>query len=129
MGTIGVKAGVRLTVRVGLLSTELASVGLSAEVGGYVQLWGYLYYILKYTCFERKKYESDRCTLSGDRYLSGYQVPGAGAFNAFTYSPTLFEAMWPLYTAGTLENVLDFADTTDMECNLKYEMKKNAHSG
>ena len=41
MGTIGVKAGGRLTVRVGLLSTELASVGLSAEVGGYVQLCGY----------------------------------------------------------------------------------------
>ena len=32
MGTLGIKAGVRLTVRVGLLSTELASVGVSADV-------------------------------------------------------------------------------------------------
>lgn len=124
MGTIGVKAGVRLTVRVGLLSTELASVGLSAEVGGYVQLWGYLYYILKYTA------SSGRNTRAiGALYLEigiylDIKFRAQALSNAFTYSPTLFEAMWPLYTAGTLENVLDFADTTDMECNLKYEMKK-----
>ena len=114
MGTIGVKAGVRLTVRVGLLSTELASVGLSAEVGGYVQLWGYLYYILKYTA------SSGRNTRAiGALYLEigiylDIKFRAQALSNAFTYSPTLFEAMWPLYTAGTLENVLDFADTTDM---------------
>ena len=34
MGTLGIKAGVRLTVRVGLLSTSIASVGISADVGG-----------------------------------------------------------------------------------------------
>ena len=124
MGTIGVKAGVRLTVRVGLLSTELASVGLSAEVGGYVQLWGYLYYILKYTA------SSGRNTRAiGALYLEigiylDIKFRAQALSNAFTYSPTLYEAMWPIYTAGTLENVLDFADTTDMECNLKYEMKK-----
>lgn len=39
MGTLGLKAGVRLTVAVGLLSTRLASVGITAEVGGYAQLW------------------------------------------------------------------------------------------
>ena len=40
MGTLGIKAGVRLTVRVGLLSTSFASVGISADVGGYAQVWG-----------------------------------------------------------------------------------------
>lgn len=123
MGTIGVKAGVRMTVRVGLLSTELASVGLSAEVGGYVQLWGYLYYILKYTA------SSGRDTRAmGALYLEvgiylDIKFRAQALSNAFTYSPTLYEAMWPLYTAGTRENVLDFADTSEMECTLKYEMK------
>ena len=48
MGTLGLRAGVRLTIKVGLISTKLASVGISAEAGGYAQVWGYLYYELKY---------------------------------------------------------------------------------
>ena len=45
---------VRLTVR-GLLSTSIASVGISADVGGYAQVWGYLYYELKYTARRTKQ--------------------------------------------------------------------------
>ena len=48
IGTIGIRAGIRLSVAVGLISTKLASVGFTAEVGGYAQVWGYLYYQLKY---------------------------------------------------------------------------------
>ena len=123
------KAGVRLTVRVGLLSTELASVGLSAEVGGYVQLWGYLYYILKYTA------SSGRNTRAiGALYLEiGIYLDIK--FRAQALSMHLLIRRRFLKLCGRYippvrwKNVLDFADTTDMECNLKYEMKKNAHSG
>lgn len=124
MGTIGIKAGIRLTIRVGLLSTELASVGLSAEAGGYVQLWGYLYYILRY------KASTGRDTRAiGAMYLEigiylDIKFRATALAGAFTYAPTLFEAMWPIYTAGTRENVLDFADTEDTVCDMKYEIKK-----
>ena len=124
MGTIGIKAGVRLTVRVGLISTELASVGLSAEVGGYVQLWGYLYYILKYAASTGRDTRGiGALYLEVGIYLD-IRFRAQALANAFTYTPTLFEAMWPLYTAGTLENVLDFTDTDDTVCEMKYEMKK-----
>ena len=124
MGTIGIKAGVRLTVRVGLISTELASVGLSAEVGGYVQLWGYLYYILKYAASTGRETRAiGALYLEVGIYLD-IRFRAQALSNAFTYTPTLFEAMWPLYSAGTLENVLDFADTNDTVCEMKYEMKQ-----
>lgn len=123
MGTIGLKAGVRLTIGVGLLSTELASVGLSADVGGYVQLWGYLYYLLQYTASAGRN-----TTAMGALYLEiGIYLEikfRAQAFaNSFTYAPTLYEAMWPVYTIGSVENVIDFADKETLEYNLKYEMR------
>lgn len=124
MGTLGIKAGVRLTVRVGLLSTELASVGVSADVGGYVQLWGYLYYILKYAASTgRDSRAMGALYLEVGIYLE-IKFRAQALSNAFTYSPTLYEAMWPLYTVGTLENVLDFTDPEETEYNLKGVMKK-----
>jgi len=58
IGTIGIRAGIRLSVSVGLISTKLASVGFSAEVGGYAQIWGYLYYQLKYAASEGRNTSS-----------------------------------------------------------------------
>lgn len=124
MGTIGLKAGVRLTVRVGLISTELASVGLSAEVGGYVQLWGYLYYILKYTASAGRNTRAIGALYLEIGIYLDIKFRAQALANAFTYAPTLFEAMWPIYTAGTRENVLDFADTGDTVCEMKYEMRE-----
>ena len=121
MGTIGIKAGVELRVSVGLLSTDLASVGISAEVGGYVQLWGYLYYILKYSASEgRNSRAMGALYLEVGIYLE-IKFRAQAFANAFTYSPTLYEAMWPLYTVGSVENVLDFTDPGD----ISYEMKRS----
>ncbi|MGN0379008.1 MAG: InlB B-repeat-containing protein [Butyrivibrio sp.] len=124
MGTIGIKAGVRLTLRVGLISTELASVGLRAEAGGYVQLWGYLYYILKYAASTGRETRAIGALYLEIGIYLDIRFLATALANAFTYAPTLFEAMWPLYTAGTRENVLGFADTDETECEMKYEMKK-----
>ncbi len=111
MGTLGLKAGVRLTVAVGLLSTRLASVGITAEVGGYAQLWGYLYYELKYTASNgRTTRAMGAMYLELGIYLEIKFLAQALA-NSFTYNPTLYENEWPLYTVGHLENVLDFAYT------------------
>jgi hypothetical protein len=49
LGTIGLRAGVELTLELGLFSVELDSIGISAEVGVYVQLWGYFYYRYSYS--------------------------------------------------------------------------------
>ncbi len=122
-GTIGIKAGVELRVSVGLLSTDLASVGISAEVGGYVQLWGYLYYILKYSASQgRDSRAMGALYLEVGIYLE-IKFRAQALANAFTYSPTLYDAMWPLYTVGDVENVIDFTDTEALSYELKRSMR------
>ena len=125
MGTLGIKAGVRLTVRVGLLSTSIASVGISADVGGYAQVWGYLYYELKYTASAgRSSRAMGAMYLEIGIYLE-VKFEAQALSNAFTYNPTLYENEWPLYKVGVLENVLDFAYTQDKvaEINMKREIQ------
>lgn len=125
MGTLGIKAGVRLTVRVGLLSTSIASVGISADVGGYAQVWGYLYYELKYTASAgRSSRAMGAMYLEIGIYLE-VKFEAQALSNAFTYNPTLYENEWPLYRVGVLENVLDFAYTQDKvaEINMKREIQ------
>lgn len=125
MGTLGIKAGVRLTVRVGLLSTFIASVGISADVGGYAQVWGYLYYELKYTASAgRSSRAMGAMYLEIGIYLE-VKFEAQALSNAFTYNPTLYENEWPLYKVGVLENVLDFAYTQDKvaEINMKREIQ------
>lgn len=111
MGTVGLKAGVRLTISIGLISTELASVGVSAEAGGYAQVWGYLYYELKYTASAgRSSRALGAVYLEIGIYLE-VKFKAQALSNAFTYNPTLYENEWPLYKAGNIESVLDFAYT------------------
>lgn len=125
MGTIALKAGVMLTLKVGLISTELASVGISAEVGGYAQVWGYLYYELKYAASTGRTTRAMGAIYFELGIYMDIKFRAEALAQAFTYSPTLFEKQWPLYTVGTLENVLDFVDTQDEfeDVNLKRDIK------
>lgn len=121
MGTLGIRAGVRVTIRVGLISTELASVGLSAEVGGYVQVWGYLYYELTYSASKgRNTRAAGALYLEIGIYLE-IKFRAQALSNAFSYTPTLYDEMWPLYTKGSTENVIVFSYEEEP---LVYEMKR-----
>lgn len=44
VGTVALRAGIKLEMYVGLFSLKVDKIGITAEVGGYVQLWGYFYY-------------------------------------------------------------------------------------
>lgn len=75
----------------GLISTKLASVGISAEVGGYAQVWGYLYYELKYAASTgRQTRAMGAIYLEIGIYLE-IKFQAQALANAFTYSPTLYE--------------------------------------
>jgi hypothetical protein len=39
LGTLGLRAGISVEIKVGLFSLDLASIGIEGEVGAYVQLW------------------------------------------------------------------------------------------
>jgi uncharacterized repeat protein (TIGR02543 family) len=44
MGKMGIKMGVAATIEVGIGSTELASIGITAELGPYIKLYGFFIY-------------------------------------------------------------------------------------
>lgn len=112
MGTLGLKAGVNMSIQAGLLSVDLNSVGLSVEPGAYVNLWGYFYYQLKNENNIESSQSLGALFVEVGIYLEveiGAQL-GDGFVEG---SIPVYENMWPLYTAGMQGNVEDFAYQQD----------------
>ncbi len=109
MGTMGLRAGVRAGISVGLFSTKLASVGFAAEAGAYVRVWGYFYYQLKYTASQgRSSSFSGAIYLEFGIYLEvTFEAQAIGG--KFSYEKSIFDKEWPLLKAGNKDNVRDFA--------------------
>lgn len=108
MGTLGLRAGIEAKIKVGLISTKLASVGFSAECGAYVRLWGFFYYELHYTASQGREEKS-----SGALYIEvGIYLEVNFEAQAFcgTYSTELelCSEEWPIYKVGRRECILDF---------------------
>ena len=108
IGTVGIRAGIRLSAGVGLISTRLASVGFSSEVGGYAQIWGYLYYQLKYAASAGRSASSMGAIYMEVGVYMQVDFLAQAFAGTFSYNPTLFEKQWPLYSVGVVENVCDF---------------------
>lgn len=119
IGTIGIRAGIRLSVAVGLISTKLASVGFTAEVGGYAQVWGYLYYQLKYAASQGRTASSMGAIYMEIGMYMEVNFLAQALSGTFSYNPTLFEKQWPLYSVGVVENVCDYAYGQDSVKDIK----------
>ena len=123
MGTLGLRAGIRLTVYAGLFSKKVASIGITAEAGAYVQMWGYFYYSTSWVSGSGKSTSaSGAMLLEVGAYLEIRFL--ASAFNGrFKYAPVLYDKYWPLWNMGSVENVYGFnyettageADDKDIE--------------
>ncbi|REK76009.1 InlB B-repeat-containing protein [Paenibacillus paeoniae] len=106
MGTLGLKAGIRLELAAGLFHIDLNSIGITAEGGAYLQLNGYFYY---------EKSSSAPTKTLGALFLEigmyaeaewGAQIFGG----SYSYSDRFFSEYWPLYRAGTPNgHFIDFA--------------------
>lgn len=97
MGTLGLKAGIRLELAAGLFDIELDSIGITAEGGAYLQLYGYFYYEIS---------SSAPAKTLGALFLEiGIYVEaewGAQVFGgSISYSEPFYSEYWPLYRAGT----------------------------
>lgn len=114
MGTLGFKAGVKVEVGVGLLSTSLASMGANLEFGLYLKLYGYLiYYYGKLRPAGSDVWNTTEEML-GALYLDfGIYVTAKfkarALANLFVYEPTIFDYEHSLATAGDRTSVYDFA--------------------
>ena len=108
MGTLGLRAGIRLTVYAGLFSKKVAAIGITAEAGAYVQMWGYFYYSTSWKSGSGKTSSaSGAMLLEVGAYLEIRFL--ATAFGGtFKYAPVLYDKYWPLWNMGSAENVYGF---------------------
>ena len=121
IGTIGVRAGLRLEMYVGLISLKIDRIGIVAEVGVYTQLWGYFFYHLEWKQGAGKKSNSAGALLIEiGMYLDIKFVATLFNSNKLTWAPTIYANQWPLWSAGQRQNVFAFADDGS---GGKYELK------
>lgn len=123
MGTLSLKAGLRLTLEASLISKKVASAGLVTEFGAYLDLYGYFHYYLKYHQEEGRESEA-----SGALYVElglylqvGAELSALGGL--VQWNPTLAEDKWPLWSAGNEWAVMGFAtalDGKEAEISLKH---------
>ena len=108
MGTLGIRAGIRLTVYAGLFSKKVAAIGITAETGAYIQMWGYFYYSTSWQAGSGKSSSaSGAMLLEVGAYLEIRFL--ASAFGGrFSYNPVLYDKYWPLWNLGSPENVYSF---------------------
>ena len=120
LGELGIRAGIRLELAVGLFNCDIDSVGFTAEAGVYAKLYGYFYY-------EYKEVNDVSSTLStGALYfeLGCYleiNFVAQACYGSFSSSWTLYENEWPLLFAGEQCSVVDFAVEDTPQIRLKYE--------
>ncbi|HWP79638.1 MAG TPA: InlB B-repeat-containing protein [Candidatus Acidoferrum sp.] len=122
LGELGIRAGIRLELAVGLFNCDWDSVGFTAECGVYAKLYGYFYY-------EYRRVNDVSSTLSTGAlyfelgiYLEINFVAQVGN-GAVSSSWTLYENEWPLLTAGTRCSVVNFISPDTPEIRLKYDNK------
>ena len=121
MGMMGIRAGVRAKVLVGLFSVKVDGIGIQAEAGLYAQFWGYFY--LSITNFKMPVEQPDGTTKKEwvkEKSMSGAMLIEIGAYldvnfvaevlnGKYAWKPTLYSNQWPFLEIGQSENILDFA--------------------
>ena len=116
IGTIGVRAGLRLEMYVGLFSLKLDRIGIVAEVGVYTQLYGYFFYHLEWKQGTQKKSNSAGALhIELGMYLDIKFVATLFNSSKLTWAPTIYANEWPLWSAGDQQNVFGFVRTDDTE--------------
>ena len=105
MGRIGVKTGVNARLYVAIGSGKLASVGISAEMGPYVKLYGFFVYEYEKMRPKNTAYASASERMAGALFMEfglyfslGFDANALG--NLFSYSYDFINSEIPLLTAG-----------------------------
>lgn len=110
MGELGIRAGIKLALKVGLIDVKANSVGISVEVGAYWTIWGFVNYQLNYINNVTTTKSSGACYMEVGIYLTT-------AFNAqvgdgkIEYNKTLSSDTWPLWHGGSQYHIYDFKYT------------------
>ena len=109
VGTLGLRVGFDLSIKVGILTTDLASVGITISFGAYVKLYGYLHYELEYSASQgRTSNFTGAMYLDFGLYLEiGLKLDALKGNLEVEFD--LFEGELPLLSAGRQMTAVDFA--------------------
>lgn len=113
-GYLGFKAGLKMSISLSFYGLkDLGEVGLSGEVGAYIDLYGFLHLNIS----KLNQYGASQTSLQGGLYMEvGIYIE----INLFARSDTFkvkaeytaYEHKWPLFTLGDRYVMLRFKDTT-----------------
>ncbi|MFA9422548.1 MAG: InlB B-repeat-containing protein [Sedimentibacter sp.] len=107
MGELGLRAGIQVTVEVGLLDIRLASIGTAAQVGAYWKIYGFVYYKLEHTDKVTKTESGGACYMEIGTYLTIKFITQV-ANGKIAYNKILYSKEWPLWSAGGQYYTYDF---------------------
>lgn len=119
-GNVGLRAGIRLDARVGVVSTKLNSVGIIAEAGLYGEVYGFLYV---YYTWESGEGE--------DMGAMGSMLFEVGVYLKIDFCARLigkklnktiniYSHEWPLLQLGAAEVPMEFEDVDKSHLNLEF---------
>ncbi|MGO4348418.1 InlB B-repeat-containing protein [Paenibacillus sp. MCAF9] len=112
LGTLGLRAGIQMELKAGILSVDLNSIGFEVEAGPYLNLWGYFYYELTNSAAGKKAKSLGALYMEVGIYLESALAAQLGDGLLTTEVP-IYENEWPLYTAGAQHDVYDFVYPQD----------------
>lgn len=108
MGRIGIKAGIELAFKIGLIDTSIANIGFDASAGPFTKLWGYFYYELKYTESQgrSKQYAGALLITVGAYFDLNLNAEAIGG--KYSASVNVVNEEWNLWSVGRKENIYNF---------------------
>ncbi len=112
LGNLGLRAGIRGSFSLGLLSVKLANVGVMLEVGGYVDIYGFGYYHYDWHGATATSPESKNVQSAGAFYVDiGIYVDidlyGGVLLDMFTFRFHVFELKATLWELGNRSYIYD----------------------
>lgn len=112
MGKLGLRAGLRVTIGVALIHKAVASVEVVAEIGPYIELYGFFYYQLHHLEGEQTTSQA-----AGAMYVEvGLYAEMSANLSAIggllSWSPEIFSVQLPLWSAGNRYPVIRVSDQT-----------------
>lgn len=135
MGAAGLRAGAKLDVAVGVISTKIASVGVNVEAGPYVKLYGYFIYIFtKERPMGTTQWEENEETMGAIYVEAGIYVIvnfKASLFgDAVKYEPNLYSGEFPFLKVGADQHPYDFSlDSTTSDLFYVLDSDNNSTNG
>ncbi|MBR5657940.1 MAG: hypothetical protein IKX10_00910 [Lachnospiraceae bacterium] len=112
-GMAGLRAGVRLDARVGVISTKFDSIGITAEVGFYAEFYGFFYvYYYWQSGSEPDSGMLGSLLLEIGTYLEIKFVAQIGD-GKISKSIDLYSKKWPLKKWGTAEALVPYVETDE----------------